>query len=742
MVSDKLSTHVPFSSTYRGLDAIKSKMCSESCGAFVGPMDPRDFLKAFVPPPSAQEGGEQRKMPEVSFKKMSEAKNEFDMYPIYIKICERLDKDHIMRYYDTHSKTDPRTVPLGSPDRDGLSPDVMTYHKDRLPEADARTDFCLAERADEFKFKNLVDPFDDKPNKSAYPFESCTKDGKETRGQITAYAAAMLELQFRTFVFSVLIMGEFARLIRWDRSGAIVTRAFNYQEDPEPLAQFLWRYSFLSRAQRGFDESVKVIETTDDTPDQDKAKEELKEYIGSNAGRNPEIFLLRMIPLDVSPQALNKTLPHRASSPSDASSDGYAPPSDGNSSPSDRAPSPSDGPPSPSVGPSSPSIGPSSPSVRPSSPSVEPLSPSGGPSLPTDEPTVPPATSYYAHKERPDDGWDYYVLAPRMSDRSPFGRATRSLYVYDRFDGQVRHLKDTNRIISPSHTVEHEIIDDLNEKDVKHISTVHAAWDVAPRGECSDSVTPTFCDDERIDPLFAPPDVRHHRARRVYRAYRLITHELGTPLWKFKNWSQVVQAIIDILEALNGAEQAGWRHRDVSVGNIMICDGHGLLIDWDACQKSAYMNCKDRTRVPDLTGTWQFISVRRLRDVSGRHDAVDDLESAFWVLLWLALNFAVHSLTPDALRNRLKAIFDDCELEDGHYRGGDGKDLLFRSELDEQLPVTFSPPGLQKILVFLHGLFRIKPPSKPDIGRFSETRAKRVLATYEQNLLDYEEDLA
>ncbi|TFY53980.1 hypothetical protein EVG20_g9890, partial [Dentipellis fragilis] len=278
--------------------------------------------------------------------------------------------------------------------------------------------------------------------------------------------------------------------------------------------------------------------------------------------------------------------------------------------------------------------------------------------------------------------------------------------------------------------------------DVKHISTVHAAWDVAPRGECSDSVTPTFCDDERIDSLFAPPDVRHHRARRVYRAYRLITHELGTPLWKFKNWSQVVQAIIDILEALDGAEQAGWRHRDVSVGNIMICDGHGLLIDWDACQKSAYMNCKDRTRVPDLTGTWQFISVRRLRDVSGRHDAVDDLESAFWVLLWLALNFAIHSLTPDALRNRLKAIFDDCELEDGHYRGGDGKDLLFRSELDEQLPVTFSPPGLQKILVFLHGLFRIKPPSKPDIGRFSETRAKRVLATYEQNLLDYEEDLA
>ncbi|KAA1476079.1 hypothetical protein DENSPDRAFT_842969 [Dentipellis sp. KUC8613] len=758
MVSDNLSTHVPFSSTYRRLDVIKEKMCVESCGAYVGPMDPMEFLSAFVPSPSALDrDGQQRKMPTVSFEKMLEAKEEPDMYPIYIKICKQLDEDHIMRYYDTHSQPDPCTVPLGAPDRDGLSPDIMTFHKDRLPKVEARTDFSRAERADEFKFKNNVDPFDDTPNKSDYPFESCSQDGKKTRGQITAYAAAMLELQFRTFVFSVLVMGEYARLIRWDRSGAIVTRAFNYQKDPEPLAQFLWRYNFLTRAQRGFDESVKVIETTDVTIDSDRAYEELKKYIGAHAARNPEMFLLRMTPLGVPPPASNNALPRRASSPSDASFDGYALPSDGSESlwdgseslwdgppsPSVGPSSPSAGPSSPSVGPSSPSIGPSSPSVRPSSPSTGPPLPSDPPALPADQPTAPPAKSYYVHEEASGDGWDYYVLAPRMSDRGPFGRATRSLYVYDRCDEQVRHLKDTNRIISHSHTVEHEIIDDLNAKNVPHISTVHAAWDVAPRDECYDSVTPMFCDDGKINPRFAPPDVRHRRAQRLYRAYRLITQELGMPLWKFRNWKQAVQAMIDILEALDGAEEAGWRHRDVSVGNIMIHNDRGLLIDWDACQKSVEMNCEDSTRVPDLTGTWQFISMRRLRNGNGLHEARDDLESVFWVLLWLAFNFSDHSLSPDALRNRLTEIFDDCKWENGHYRGGGGKDLLFgKEDFALYLEVTFSPPGLQDILKSLHRIFRITPPLEPYIKGLSKERAEDTLATYKRHLVYYKEDLA
>ncbi|TFY64974.1 hypothetical protein EVG20_g5758 [Dentipellis fragilis] len=660
MVSDKLATHVGFSSGTRPLDFVKDKICAEACGAFVGPMKARDFLDAFVPPPSAQEG-EQRVMPDVSFAEMSKATNEIQMYDPYLKICQQLDQDHIMRYYDTHSTNDSRTVPPDAPAREGLSPDVMTFHKDRLPEGKAVTNFSLRREGRRVQVQ-------DQP-------------GKDTRGQITAYAAAMLELQFRTFVFSVLIMGDFARLIRWDRSGAIVTEAFNYQVDPEPLAQFLWRYNFLSRAQRGFDESVKAIEATDNTPDLSEARKALKEYIPPNTGEHSDLYLLRMIPLDMSSSPPNKPLPrsdHTSASPDE-------------------------------------------------------------PSSPSDEPDLS-AKHYHAHESKSSDGWDYYVTAPHMSDRGPFGRMTRSLYVFNRITKTVHHLKDTNRIVSPMHSVEHEIINELAEKEVRHVSTVRAAWDVAPEGKCYDTVTPSFCDDKWIDPRFTPLEVGWFQAGRVYRAYRLVTNELGTPIWMFKNWEEVMRVMIDIFQALDDAEKAGWRHRDVSSGNIMICGGHGLLIDWDASQRSKDMNKENQKRVPDLTGTWQFMSLRRLRNVGGRHDAADDLESVFWVLLWLALNYSVHSLAPEELKDFLHSIFDQRNVVRGCYTGGAGKDaLLEKKYLNGFIPTPFSPDGLQKVLESLHDTFRLRPPPELQIPiGMNEKRAQIERVIYQNTLAVYE----
>ncbi|KAA1475530.1 hypothetical protein DENSPDRAFT_826137 [Dentipellis sp. KUC8613] len=683
MVSDELTTCVGSSSETWPLDSVKEKLCIEACGAFVGPMKAKDFLEAFVPPPPAMKDGRQRTMPRVSFEKMSEALSESYLYPKYIEVCEQLDEDHIMRYHDTHATPDLRGTAPCSSATECLSPDVMTYCRDRLPGEDSyATGFSIAERADVLKFKHNADPFEDNPNESNYPFEAYTRSGKDTRAQITTHAKAMLGLQFRTFVFSVLITGRYARLIRWDRSGAIVTEAFNYQDDPEPLAQFLWRYNFLSRAQRGFDESVKAVEATDDTPDLSEALEALKDYMPPKS----DLYLLRMIPLGLSSSPPNQ--------PGSALS---------TANPDKRA-------------------------------------------SPGDEPDLS-SKYYHAHKSNLSDGWDYYVTAPRMtrsmSDRSPFGRITRSLYVYDRLAKRVRHLKDTNRLVSPMHSVEHEIINELGEKKVRHISTVHAAWDVAPEGRCYDTVTPMFCDDKRICSRFAPPEMGWCQAARVYRPYRLITNELGTPIWMFENWEQVMRVMIDIFEALDDAEKAGWRHRDVSAGNIMICSGHGLLIDWDASRRSKDMNNPNETRVSDLTGTWQFMSRRRLRNVDGRHDAVDDMESVFWVLLWLALNFSVHSLHPDELEHLSYMIFDQRAVSKGCLVGGGGKDaLLTKQRLNGFISATFSPVGLQSTLEALHSAFRVQPPSAPETRGMNEKRVKRALATYQEDLKDYEEDVA
>src|SRR5687768_4475453 len=76
-------------------------------------------------------------------------------------------------------------------------------------------------------------------------------------------------------------------------------------------------------------------------------------------------------------------------------------------------------------------------------------------------------------------------------------------------------------------------------------------------------------------------------------------------------------------------EKAKILHRDISVGNIIITDGGGLLIDWDLAKdvkdlqkisrqpfrtvSLAFDESRDRcvtAVLMSLQGTWQFISAR------------------------------------------------------------------------------------------------------------------------------------
>jgi hypothetical protein len=87
-------------------------------------------------------------------------------------------------------------------------------------------------------------------------FEHGSELPANTRAQIIAYAAAHLGSQFRTHVFSVFITGEFARIIRWDRAGAIVTEAFSYCVPDSYLVDFFRRYDASAPKERGMDDSV------------------------------------------------------------------------------------------------------------------------------------------------------------------------------------------------------------------------------------------------------------------------------------------------------------------------------------------------------------------------------------------------------------------------------------------------------------------------------------------------------
>ncbi|GJE91967.1 hypothetical protein PsYK624_081190 [Phanerochaete sordida] len=87
-------------------------------------------------------------------------------------------------------------------------------------------------------------------------FDHLTPEGTAARRSLISHAKAMFTRQHRVFLFQVVLVGRFARLIRWDRSGAVVTQRFDYVADPRYLCEFMWRFSHMSDEQRGWDHSV------------------------------------------------------------------------------------------------------------------------------------------------------------------------------------------------------------------------------------------------------------------------------------------------------------------------------------------------------------------------------------------------------------------------------------------------------------------------------------------------------
>ncbi|KAG7096462.1 hypothetical protein E1B28_003895 [Marasmius oreades] len=90
-------------------------------------------------------------------------------------------------------------------------------------------------------------------------FENMTSKGILCRGEIASYAAALLTVQYRVFFFQMVIFGQYARFIRWDRSCAIVSERFSYIEEPELIFEFYFRLAQLDPISRGYDPSIAMV---------------------------------------------------------------------------------------------------------------------------------------------------------------------------------------------------------------------------------------------------------------------------------------------------------------------------------------------------------------------------------------------------------------------------------------------------------------------------------------------------
>ena len=106
----------------------------------------------------------------------------------------------------------------------------------------------------ELKHGSSDDPFRDQ----SPSFEYHSDRSEKTLGQICSYATAHMAAQFRSHVFSLLVFPEYARILRWDRAGVIVTGEIDLtgRTGASLLADFFWRYGNMTDPERGHDKNI------------------------------------------------------------------------------------------------------------------------------------------------------------------------------------------------------------------------------------------------------------------------------------------------------------------------------------------------------------------------------------------------------------------------------------------------------------------------------------------------------
>ncbi|KAI0292370.1 kinase-like domain-containing protein [Multifurca ochricompacta] len=288
---------------------------------------------------------------------------------------------------------------------------------------------------------------------------------------------------------------------------------------------------------------------------------------------------------------------------------------------------------------------------------------------------------FLVHDDRSADGdLRGYITPNAVWDTGGlFGRSTFGYIAFDVASTNLVYLKDFWRTDLPGIQKESDIYCKLHDAQVPNIPRLGPAGDVPLSPECT--ATASFATQRtRTQDYLTIPDGEHEWCPGQlhvdpYVHYRLVLETLGKSLSTFKSTRQLCEVIRDAIVAHSAAyERAQILHRDVSAGNILITEeGTGMLIDWDL-SKQVHKGVEEGPRQHSRTGTWQFISISRLREPRyTAHEVSDDLESFFWVLLYQIAR--CRNILKIDVSNDMQEVFDDyIKLShDRLVRGGRGK---------------------------------------------------------------------
>ncbi|KAH9889879.1 hypothetical protein C8Q73DRAFT_736310 [Cubamyces lactineus] len=259
------------------------RLGEETARFTLGPISPRDFLETFC------------RCPADVLNEMPSPKNAFEFVPRTGKAESDIYEPLIEALNDTGSDGSSPRCPgftflntSEHPDTRGvytLKPDVLCYAHEhvarvRVNDSHSRADMGFATFFIEIKREPLQDFFQDPPahwrssrDARLLKVGDTKRESLQYFGQNIAYATELCARQFRHCCFSISLSGCWARLMRWDRSGLVVTRTFDLHHEPEILCEFLWRYAHMSEAERGMDLSVEVASEAEEIKFRDSIRE-------------------------------------------------------------------------------------------------------------------------------------------------------------------------------------------------------------------------------------------------------------------------------------------------------------------------------------------------------------------------------------------------------------------------------------------------------------------------------------
>ncbi|CCM00602.1 uncharacterized protein FIBRA_02638 [Fibroporia radiculosa] len=424
------------------------------------------------------------------------------------------------------------------------------------------------------------DPFEELASGGSSPFEASALQRRRNRGQIISYAEEIFRKQHRCFLISVLLLGDYARLLYWDRAGACVSERFNYRQRPELLGDFLWRYSHLTDVQQGLDPSVTwVSKGSAEYHRMQNALQSVEEvalYVKEYFKKSIEVV-----------KGVNEWCGWKIAVSAEKALSSY-------SNNSDNAE-----PPPPRVGSQS-----SDSSDRPSAAIVESTTSS-----------VDADSTHYYLVGRP------HFIAPGMA-----GRGTRGYVAYDPERNTFVFLKDAWRIDLLEIDKEGEVLALLNQKNLMNVPTLVCHRDVYSEVESASGTQrqPQSTVTQRYRKAPVVPATTHNPMK-THTHYRLVVEEVGRPLEDFANGREMVRIVWDCVIAHRDAvELAGILHRDISTGNILLLEIKKITKD-------------------GKVGTWQFRSAILCSEPSRAVDIADELESFFHVLLYNGVRYLSHN---------------------------------------------------------------------------------------------------